>query len=336
MKKIELIDQDDLAAFCLDKKEDAKALLHSTRRTYGFLSDALSRLILPKADKIAKNWLHQTSNPYRQEIDQYASILNDPGIYALNLSYEWGCTSGAFEHNDSPDMLRILDWPFPGLGEAICIVNQAGEAGHFYNVTWPAVSGVFQAMAPGRFSASINQAPMRRHGLTYLGDWVKNRKMFYKEDSLPPAHLLRHVFEVANDYEHAKELLINTPICMPVIFSLAGINNGEACVIERLEREAVVRPLCDSQMRVSVSNHFQTTLEQEAKKWMPRSIDSPGRAQQIDQLEYKGLSAKNFDWLSYPMINKLTRLCMVANAKDNHLMIQGWEEYGAATELYRH
>lgn len=42
------------------------------------------------------------------------------------------------------------------------------------------------------------------------------------------------------------------------------------------------------------------------------------------------------DWLSYPMINQLTRLCMVANAKSGSLMVQGLEKHGAVTKIYRH
>ena len=41
-------------------------------------------------------------------------------------------------------------------------------------------AAVLTAMAPGRFCAAIHQAPMRRHGLTLPGDWLKNRLLFKK------------------------------------------------------------------------------------------------------------------------------------------------------------
>ena len=72
------------------------------------------------------------------------------GVYALNLCYEWGCTSGAYAQEDSISLLRVLDWPFPALGKHMVVAHQSGAAGDFYHVTWPGIAGVFNAMAPGR------------------------------------------------------------------------------------------------------------------------------------------------------------------------------------------
>ena len=63
---------------------------------------------------------------------------------------------------DGPVLRRTLDWPFPGLGRLVEVTRQRGAAGDFLNVTWPGFAGVLTAVAPGRFAASINQAPMRR------------------------------------------------------------------------------------------------------------------------------------------------------------------------------
>jgi hypothetical protein len=41
---------------------------------------------------------------------------------------------------------------------------------------------------------------MRRHHLTYVGGWIKNRKHVFQTANLPPAHLLGKVFEEAKDY----------------------------------------------------------------------------------------------------------------------------------------
>jgi hypothetical protein len=39
------------------------------------------------------------------------------------------------------------------------VARHQAEAGRFLNVTWPGYAGVTTAMAPGRFSAALNQAP---------------------------------------------------------------------------------------------------------------------------------------------------------------------------------
>ena len=53
-------------------------------------------------------------------------------------------------------------------------VGRAG--GPFVVLTWPGYTGVLQVMAPGRFCAALNQAPMRiSSGLYYL-DWASGRR----------------------------------------------------------------------------------------------------------------------------------------------------------------
>jgi hypothetical protein len=41
---------------------------------------------------------------------------------------------------------------------------------------------------------------------------------------LPPAHLLRQVFEEAQSYAEAVERLCQTPVAVPVIYILAGVD----------------------------------------------------------------------------------------------------------------
>jgi hypothetical protein len=311
----------------------AHAILKSARRTYGVLSDTISGLALPFADRKSHAWLKRTCNPYLYEIESFAEILGAPGVYALNLAYEWGCTSGAYPTDETITLLRTLDWPFPELGKHVMVVRQKGKAGEFYNITWPAASGVFTGMAPGRFSAAINQAPMRRHGLSYAGDWFKNRLLSQKELGLPPAHLLRQVFEQAESYETARELLSKTPIAMPAIFILAGTHSTQGCVIERLENEAGTIELGASP-QVTASNHFNSQLMYTGKGWRPREVDSHGRWRQSCSIHGHDVVHDHFDWLQSPMINPLTRLATICDASTGRLMVQGYEGMAAVTELF--
>lgn len=233
----------------------AQGLIAASRRTFGVWSNMASSLALPLADRRSHRWLKATHNPYLYEIETFAGVLRTPGVYALNLSYEWGCTSGAYATGETVSLLRVLDWPFPAMGKYVMVVRQEGKAGDFYNITWPALSGMFTGMAPGRFSAAINQAPMRRHGFGLPGDWLKNRHLAGKSQGLPPAHVLRQVFEQAANYNEARKMLMETPVAMPVIFILAGAAPGQGSVIERLEHSAQVHNLAAAQS-VSASNHF--------------------------------------------------------------------------------
>ena len=206
----------------------AHALLALARRRHG-------RPLLRLGDKVSRAWLARTDNPYRHEILAVSEILGAPGAIMLNLSFEWGCTSGA-----APDpsgagnrLLRVLDWPVDGLGRHVVVARNDAPAGVYFDVTWPGAVGVLTAMAPGRFAAAINQAPMIRHGLTFAGDWAKNRIAVWHSRALPPAHLLRQVFCNAADYSAAREMLADTPIALPALFVLSGCTT-----FARLESDA--------------------------------------------------------------------------------------------------
>lgn len=122
-----------------DYPKQAKELIIKSRKTLGMGSELISRAVLQLGDRVSRDWLIETNNPYLDEIDHYADHLNMTGVHALNICYEWGCTSGVYAKEDGPALTRVLDWPFPKLGEHIVVALQHGGAGDFYNVTWPGV-----------------------------------------------------------------------------------------------------------------------------------------------------------------------------------------------------
>src|SRR4051794_297087 len=126
-------------------------------------------LLARLADPLARGWLRRSASPLVGEIDAIARTLGPPGIWLLHSAYAFGCTALADEAAGGPVLRRTLDWPFPGLGRLVEVTRQRGTAGEFLNVTWPGFAGVLTAVAPGRFAASINQAPMRRRT---SADWL--------------------------------------------------------------------------------------------------------------------------------------------------------------------
>jgi hypothetical protein len=115
------------------------------------------RMLLPAMDAMTRRWLARSRSPYVKEIAAIAGQFAFPGIWFLNGSYQWGCTTLAREQDDGgPWLARTLDWPFPGVGRYIEIARVRGAAGEFFSVTWPGYVGTLTAMAPGRFAAAIN------------------------------------------------------------------------------------------------------------------------------------------------------------------------------------
>jgi hypothetical protein len=312
----------------------ARSLIAASRRSFGPLAHAASYAAAPAGDWLARRWLARTGNPYLPEIRDFARKLDVAGVYALNLVYEFGCTSGVYATDAGPRLLRVLDWPFQDLGRHTIVTRQRGPAGDFHNVTWPATSGVFSAMAEGRFAVALNQAPMRRHKSGLLLDWFKNRLMAGRANGLPPAHLLRKVCETAASYGEARKMLAQEPVCIPVIYILAGMREGEGCIIERLEESAAIRDM-GANRSVYAANHFLSHLNGIGYGWRPREVDSCGRAVCAGIINAKEAGDPAMPWFKSPIANHNSRLCLSANPAEGTLSVMGTEGVAPTTELFR-
>lgn len=166
----------------------------------GFFPAAL-HAALPLFDRAARRALERSQSPYLAEIAGIAEILDCSGVWLLNASYQWACTALARDEAGVPWLIRTLDWPFRGLGRHVEVARMRGEAGEFFSVTWPGYVGALTAMAPARFAACLNQAPLRRrfrHRWLRLCDLAANAVATWVEDGrLPPDQLLRLAFEGA-------------------------------------------------------------------------------------------------------------------------------------------
>jgi hypothetical protein len=320
---VELGDRPPVALMA-DHSPRAAALLGAARRDY-------SRPVLVAGDAACRRWLARADNPYRGEIAAVADALPGPGGWLLNLSHEWACTSGvavAPRRGETAEnrLLRALDWPMPGLGENLLAVRRRGRAGPWVDLTWPGFVGTIQGLAPGRFAAAFNQAPLGRRTRLFAADWAWQRGRFWRSRHLPPAHLLRRVFDQARDFAEAKALLSETPLALPVIFALVGPGAGEACVIERLEGRAFVRQASwDSP--VAAANHWQAV----GRPGYARGVESEKRSRRL--AESLARAASGLDWLAAPVLNPLTRLAMQARPASGRLWAQGYEAYGRATAV---
>ena len=194
---------------------------------------------VPALDLISRRWLARSRSPYLPEIARIADALGFSGVWLLNASYQWGCTARASDEDGVPWLLRTLDWPFHGLGRHLEVARMQGAAGDFFSATWPGYVGALTALAPSRFAACVNQAPMRRHTAHRLlrgYDFARNAYAVWRSDGrMPPDQLLRQTFELCADFAAARRLLETVPVSRPAIYVLVGCAAGERCVIERTE-----------------------------------------------------------------------------------------------------
>lgn len=303
------------------------ASLAADRRRADALLDAAAgpvpELLLRMADRISRRWLVRSNNPYLPEIDEVARQLGRAGGHFFNVHYEWGCTTGVKRaaNGGRPRLVRVLDWRTPGLGRHVMAARIRSRHGPWVSLTWPGFAGVLQAMAPGRFAAAINQAPMTMPVGILPADWAVNRASVWRNGYLPPAHLLRRVFEEAPSYSVALAMLTDTPVSAPAIFTLAGTAPGEGAIIERREREA-----CVHAGESCAANAWQSVA------WAGRARGKLNAERLAMMRGLAGAVECDLNWLGAPVLNDTTRLALVADAGAGWIVARGYEGGMPATQ----
>src|SRR5205085_2393841 len=74
-----------------------------------------------------------------------------------------------------------------------------------------------------------------------------------------PTFLLRDVFETCDTYGAAVDKLSATRLSTSVFFTVCGVGKEEACVIERTQRQAVVRAPVNGVL-VQANHHLSAAL----------------------------------------------------------------------------
>src|SRR6266404_3700612 len=239
----------DIPVFDVDSMPSAELCRRNLARVRALVDEALSRrshVLLPVAihfiDRLSHSWLARQANPYLEEIRQVAHAVGRPGAYFLNTIYEWACSTSAAPDpsGEGVRMIRVLDWGLSGIGGHVVIARHETPHGAFFNATWPGYAGVVTGMAPGRFSAAINQGPrMPVLGLHLLDDIVTHLRVLRSRGVVPASHLLRRTFEEAADFAAAVAMLADetVAVAMPALFTVAGVEAEEFCIIEAWGRE---------------------------------------------------------------------------------------------------
>ena len=292
-------------------------ILATARRRY-------SRPVLWLGDRLARRWAERAVGAYRAEYAAVAAAADGPGTWMLNFSYEWGCTAAVVAEPDgTPRLLRTMDWQMPSLGRTLLAIRRRGDAGPWLNLAWPGFVGAVQGLAPGRFAAALNQAPEVDSGWGRLGDWLGGKLAIWRNGLMPPALLLRQVFDSSAGFAEARERLATTPICAAAIFTLAGVRAGEAVVIERTSDQAVIH-----EGTVAVANHWLTPgLPGHSRSLLTHERLAAIRGHQADRPS----GAAPFCWLAPPILNETTRIALEAVPATGELQVWGFEPEGPAT-----
>jgi hypothetical protein len=181
----------------------------------------------------------RTGGLYRGEIASWAEALGVSlgTVTILNCAYElshlrwpklFGCTAGVrWVEGLGLVHVRSLDWPLATMGAATRLFRFRRGAREFVSVGVPGQVGVLSGMLLQAYSVTINWAPPVAFPCFEFG----------------PAFLLRDTLETCDSYDEAVRTLTGTPLSTSVFFTVCGTAQEQACVIERTQSEAVVRPM---------------------------------------------------------------------------------------------
>ncbi|MEI7706114.1 MAG: C45 family peptidase [Deltaproteobacteria bacterium] len=172
------------------------------------------------------------------------------GNLAYDLTNAAACSTFVTAGDGPPVHARNLDWAFPGqlLREHTTVVRVSGApAGNYAMVGWPGFFGGLTAVAPGRFSVTVNfvaqedDTPAAAFGRAVKRHW-------------PVPWAVRMALDECEDYRSCVDLLSTLPLLSPVLFAVAGIRRGEAVIIERTPGDFVLRE--PRRGSVCVTNHY--------------------------------------------------------------------------------
>ena len=139
--------------------------------------------------------------------------------------------------------VRTLDWPIEGMGEVTRLFRFRRGQREFVSVAMPGQVGMLSGMLPGAYSVTINWAPPAALPSFDFG----------------PGFLLRDVFETCDTYAAAVQRLEKEHLSTSVFYTVCGVEKDQACVIERTQQGAAVRPFVGPTL-VQANHHIAPTF----------------------------------------------------------------------------
>lgn len=181
-------------------------------------------------------------------------------VLVANLAYDLsaglaGCSTFAAPQQRSVLHARNLDWEFPRklLRKHTVVVRVHGAPkGDYALVTWPGFFGGLTAVAPGRFSISVNFVAHSELG--GVGSLLSRAARGY----WPVPWLVREALDTCSSWSSAVKLLKSAKVLAPVLFTIAGTRPEEAVVIERTPDEGA-RSEPGRNAPVWITNHYAWT-----------------------------------------------------------------------------
>jgi hypothetical protein len=142
--------------------------------------------------------------------------------------------------------------------------------------------------------------------------------------------LLRHVFETCATFDDAKVKLETTPVARPVIYTLAGCERGERCVIERTEDTHLTRTEDTSAANDWLVARPSWEARVGGKQLFATSVTGNSVIRRAALADWTAPFGNGFDWVTPPVLNPFTRLAVEMCAAQGVLRVVGYETVAGA------
>jgi hypothetical protein len=152
--------------------------------------------------------------------------------------------------------------------------------------------------------------------------------------AVPGTHLLRQVFERAPDYDSAVEMLADERVrlAMPTLFTLAGTEPDEGCVIEGFGRARRLHRSADTQNgALGVANQWLSTDLRGNARNHAVGTGSGTTAEENNRIRRKAITRlQSGDFrgaadLDEPVLNSHTVMVVTASARHGEMTVEGLE-----------
>ncbi len=252
----------DWAPAIADLRQPARALIRAFDRKVereAGTAGALKKTLLEKGAAALHRLL---GSHFGSEIEGLADAMGVEArsVLVANLAYDLanaaGCSTfvlgGKKRGSERPLLARNLDWYFAGRllrDHTVAVRVSGGKAGSYALVGWPGFFGALTAVAPGRFAVSVNF-------VTHASaSQLPSALLRALEGSWPVPWAVRLALDEARDFGDVVRRLSRTALLSPVLFTVAGVRQGEAVVIERGPDDYAHRNLEGG--KLLVTNHYR-------------------------------------------------------------------------------
>ncbi len=249
------------------QRQQARALLDVYRRDLR---------LAERDDFIVEHGRAMTPSAQLEEMHGLAEQLGvaSGDVVLGNLYYDalktiWGCSAFVVDTADGPLHARNLDWWSVDrlLVDATLVTRWInGPAGPFITVGWPGLVGALSGSAAGRFSVSLNAVCSEDPAAV----------------AMPVVSLVRLVLEEEPTFASAVHRLCTTEIASDALIVVAGVQQGEAVVIERSPTRVACR--APQLNRVCATNDYRALSHQRAASESALEQTSCRRFGRLEQL----------------------------------------------------